>query len=52
MMVSQITLVVSRLDTFDACHIIILAAIKPNTSLNIKYSQKLVSSFNFQTHTY
>lgn len=51
-MVSQITLAVFMLDTFDAYHILILAAIKPNISLNIKYSQKVVSSFNFQTHTY
>lgn len=52
-MVSQITLAVSRLDTFfDVYHPIVLAAIKPNTSLNRKYSQKVVSNFNFQTHTY
>lgn len=30
----------------------ILAAIKPNTSLDVKCSQKAVSSFKFQTHTY
>ena len=36
---------------FDAYHPTTWAAIKPNTSLNRKYSEKVVSSFNFHTHT-
>lgn len=47
-MVSQTISAVFRWDTY---HPTSLAAIKPNTSLNRKYSGKVVSSFNFQTHT-
>ena len=51
MMLNQLFWLFSGETPFDAYHPITSAAIKPNTSLNRKYSEKLVSSFNFQTHT-